>query len=228
MKLKEVPRRAIAWRASYRIISSRIPPVGVFDDIADPADLDALYALEGLTNQRLRDELGQVELVPKGRRIAGPGTTVVMAAFTHRNPSGSRFSDGSYGVYYAAHDMDSAIAETVHHRERFLAATDEAPTTLEMRCFVAPIKAVLHDIRGGWRAQHDPGSYAASQAMARQLRAADSNGIVYDSVRRPGGHCAAVFYPDLIGPAQQGAALFYKWDGQRITTVVVANQVIER
>ena len=31
-----------------------------------------------------------------------------MAAFTHLNPEGSRFSDGSYGVYYAAHTLATA------------------------------------------------------------------------------------------------------------------------
>ncbi len=37
---------------------------------------------------------------------------MVMAPFTHLNPKGSRFSDGSYGVYYAAKRLSTAIAET--------------------------------------------------------------------------------------------------------------------
>lgn len=76
---------------------SRFPPVGVYDGIADAGDLDALYAIEALTNPRIRDELGVLPLVPKGRRVSGPGTTPIMAAFTHLNPEGSRFSDGSWG-----------------------------------------------------------------------------------------------------------------------------------
>jgi hypothetical protein len=220
------PRRELAWRPSYRIVSSRFPPVGVFDAIADAADLDALYVLEGMTNPRLRQQLGRIDLVPQARRIAGPGTTPIMAAFTHLNPDGSRFSPGSYGVYYAAHERDTSISETVFHRERFLAHTKEPPCTLEMRCYLADVAGELHDIRGGWPELHDPDSYVASQRFAVELRNAGSDGIVFDSVRHPGGQCVAAFYPDLIAPARQGEHLYYHWNGTRIAHVVVAGEVI--
>ena len=44
---------------------SRFPPVGVYDRIADPAILDALFAIEALTNPRLREEAGALKLVPQ-------------------------------------------------------------------------------------------------------------------------------------------------------------------
>ena len=150
-----------------------------------------------------------------------------MAAFAHFNPEGSRFSPGSYGVYYAAHDRDTAVSETVFHRERFLAFTREPPCALQMRCYLADVTAELHDIRGGWPALHDPDSYAASQRFAVELREAGSDGIVYDSVRHAGGLCVALFYPDLLAPARQGEHLYYHWDGARIAHVVVAGEVIE-
>ncbi|HET6632406.1 MAG TPA: RES family NAD+ phosphorylase [Rhodanobacteraceae bacterium] len=222
------PRVArIAWRPSYRIVSSRFPPVGVFDAIAEPADIDAICELEGLTNPRLRLELGQIALVPEGRRISGPGTTPIMATFAHPNPEGTRFADGSQGVYYAARSRDTAVAETVHHRQLFLARTAEPPTTLEMRCYLANIGGRFHDLRGGWPAMHDPDSYAASQALGRRLRDAGSNGVVYDSVRRRGGQCVAVFYPDLVAPVVQGPHLFYSWNGERITHAIVADEVLQ-
>lgn len=221
-----IPRHLLAWRPSYRIVSSRFPPVGVFDAVADEEDLDALHALEGMTNPRLREQLGRIELVPRARRVAGPGTTPVMAAFTHPNPDGSRFSPGSYGVYYAARERDTAIAETVYHRERFLAHTAEPPCDLQMRCYHADVAGELHDIRGGWPALHDPDSYATSQKTAVRLRDAGSDGIAYDSVRRSGGQCVAAFYPDLVAPARQGEHLYYHWNGARIAHVVVAGEVI--
>ena len=220
------PRRALAWRPSYRIVSSRFPPVGLFDAIADPDDLDALYALEAITNPRLRQQLGRIDLVPQARRIAGPGTTPVMAAFTHFNPEGSRFSPGSYGVYYAAHDRDTSISETIFHRERFLSHTTEPPCTLQMRCYLADVAGDLHDVRGGWPELHDPDSYVASQRFAAELRDAGSDGIAFDSVRHRGGECVAAFYPDLVAPARQGEHLYYHWDGARIAHVVVAGEVI--
>ena len=220
------PRRTrIAWRPSYRIVSSRFPPVGLFDRIASPADLDALFELEGLTNPRLRQELGELSLVPAARRVSGPGTTPVMAAFTHRNPGGSRFSDGSWGVYYAARERDTAIAETIHHREAFLRSTHEPACVLQMRCYLADVRGRFHDIRGGWAGLHDPASYAASQASARRWREAGSDGVVYDSVRRRGGQCVAVFHPDLVSPVRQGPHLHYHWDGSRIAPFTVFDEV---
>lgn len=219
-------RSRIEWRPSYRIVSSRFPPVGVFDDIAEPDDLNALFELEGMTNPRLREEMGAIHLVPAERRIAGPGTTPIMAAFTHLNPDGSRFSNGSYGVYYAALDRETAVDETAHHRARFLSRTREPACTVEMRCYLADVAADLHDIRGAYPELHDPDSYVASQRMAFELRAGGSDGLVFDSVRHAGGQCVALFYPDLVSPVRQGPHLYYHWDGERITHVAVTSDII--
>jgi hypothetical protein len=209
----------IDWRA-FRIVPSRYPPVGTWDRIAVPSDFDALAEIEGLTNPRIREELGVLATVPRDRWVSGPGTTPVMAAFTHLNPEGSRFSDGTYGVFYAAREIETAIRETVYHRERFLARTKEPPQRLQMRCYVTSISRLFHDIRGAHPVLHDPGSYAASQRFARELRAANSNGIVYDSVRKAGGQCVAAFWPDCVGACTQRRHYEYHWDGAAISQVI--------
>jgi RES domain-containing protein len=214
------PIKRIRWSHAYRIVPSRFPPVGLFDRIADPADMDAVFAIEALTNPRLREEADALRLVPKGRRISGPGSTPVMAAFTHLNPEGSRFSDGSWGVFYAAHSVATAVEETVYHRERFLAATAEPACDIAMRCYRTSLDSKLHDLRGGWPAVHDPDSYAASVALARQLREHGSNGLVYDSARHAGGECLAAFYPDVVAACVQAQHLIYRWDGARIAQVL--------
>lgn len=216
----------IEWRPSYRIVSSRFPPVGLFDAIAAPEDLEVLFLLESLTNPRLRDDLGQIALVPAERRCCGPGTTPIMAAFTHLNPEGSRFTNGSYGVYYAALDCETAVAETAFHRARFLSRTAEPPCIVEMRCYLGDIAAELDDIRDGFPNIHDPDSYVASQRFAWELREQGSDGLVYDSVRHTGGQCVALFYPDLIAPVRQGPHLYYHWDGREITHAVVTSDII--
>ncbi|MBO9661510.1 RES family NAD+ phosphorylase [Dokdonella sp.] len=222
------PEKRIRWTRAYRIVPSRFPPVGVFDRVADPADLDALYEIEALTNPRLREELGSLSMLPKERRVSGPGTTPIMAAFTHLNPDGSRFSDGSWGVFYAAHSVATAVEETVYHRERFLRATREAPLDVEMRCYRTAIHGRLHDLRGGWKAMHDPTDYAASQALARTLREDGSDGVVYDSVRHAGGECVALFYPDLAAPCVQAQHLIYRWDGERIAAVLEVTELARK
>ena len=77
----------------------------------------------------------------------------------------------------------------------------------------------LHDIRSGWPEFHQPDDYAPSQRWARGLRDAGADGIVYDSVRMPGGECVAMFSPHLVAPVTQGPHLAYAWDGSRITHV---------
>jgi RES domain-containing protein len=219
------PVKRIRWSRAWRIVPSRFPPIGVYDRIADPTDLEALSAIEALTNPRLREEAGALQLVPREHRLSGPGATPVMAAFTHLNPQGSRFSDGSWGVFYAAHDIATAVEETVYHREQFLAATAEAACDLEMRCYRTSVDSKLYDIRGGWASAHDPDSYVASVALARELRALDANGIVYDSARHHGGECLAAFYPDVVAPCVQAQHLIYHWDGQRIAQVLEVSEL---
>ena len=219
------PVRRIRWSHAYRIVPSRFPPVGVYDRIADPADIDALFAIEALTNPRLREEAGALKLVPKEHRISGPGSTPVMAAFTHLNPEGSRFSDGTWGVFYVAHDVATAVEETVYHRERFLAATAEPACSIQMRCYRTRVDSRLHDIRGGWPAEHDPDAYVASVKLARALREAGSNGLVYDSARHPDGECLAAFQPDVVAPCVQSQHLVYRWDGSRIARVLEVSEL---
>lgn len=219
------PLHRLRWQRAYRIVPSRFPPVGVFDAIADPEDLEALYRIESLTNPRLRETWGELSNVAKAHRVSGPGTTPLMAAFTHVNPEGSRFSDGSYGVLYLAHEFDTAVEETVFHREQFLAATAEAPVDITMRCYVSGVHGMLHDIRAGWNAEQDPASYTAARKLGAGLRADGSNGIAYRSARRAGGECAALFHPDLARPCVQGKHLIYRWDGARIAAVLEVSTI---
>ncbi|HEY6483804.1 MAG TPA: RES family NAD+ phosphorylase [Steroidobacteraceae bacterium] len=214
--------REVCWQPCYRIIPSRYPTVHLFERVADAGEWEALYALESLTNARLREQAGDPGLVPIEERVSGPGASVIMAPFTHLDPSGSRFADGTFGAFYAAVDLATSIAESRFHRERFLRATRQAPIELDMRTYLADVAARFHDLRGqraAWIDVHDPDSYAASQHLGRELRMSGSNGIAYESVRHAGGECLAIFRPRLIRNLRQGMHLRYLWDGARISHV---------
>lgn len=217
-----VPTAHLRWRPCYRIVASRFPPISLFEDVADPADLEAVYAIEAMTNDRLREEVGDLALVPPEDRVAGPGASAIMAAFTHLNPDGSRFSDGSFGLFYAAHAIETAVAETRHHRSCFMAFTRQPAQELDMRVYAVDLDAALHDIRGLRHERPDlyaPNSYAASQSFAAALRVRGSNGIAYHSVRHAGGECAALFRPRLLANCRQDRHLCYVWDGSAISAV---------
>lgn len=218
------PTTRVRWRRHYRIIATRHPPVDLFERHVPPAMIGALWALEALearTNPRLMELAGDLTRVREDDRVTGPGATVVMAAFTHVGFP-SRFSDGSYGVYYAARALETAIRETVFHRERIARAARLGPDAWTLRAWVGQVRKPLHDLRDArFRDLHDPdiASYPPAQALARRLRTADSWGLVYHSVRHPGGLCIAALRPPAVTLPVQGPSLVYTWDGDRVRRV---------
>jgi hypothetical protein len=217
-----IPVTEVDWKPCFRIIASRFPPIHLFERVADPEDLEAVIAVESITNDRLRDEIGEIQLVEPEDRVSGPGTSAIMAAFTHLSPGGSRFTDGTFGVFYAGRDLQTAIAETVYHRQKFMGATDEERQDLDMRVYHVDLKAELHDLRGRreeYPQVYDPDNYSAGKDLAIKLRAEGSYGIAYDSVRSSGGECAAVFRPPALSNCRQGKHLCYVWDGSKISDV---------
>lgn len=213
------PLAQVNWKRCYRLVPAVYPPKGIFDSICDPDELEILFAVESLTNDRLRQEIGDLDLVPATDRISGSGTTPIMAAFTHIHPDGSRFTDGTYGAYYAAESIETAIAETKYHRERFLAATEQPPMEITQRCYVSRVVQPLRDVRDveTYKSVYDRNSYSFSQAFGREIKLAGDWGIWFRSVRRTNGECVAVFKPKALEPVTQGAHYCYVWDGEQIT-----------
>lgn len=223
------PVANIKWRPAYRVIPSRFPAIGLFDRVARPEDFDALYALEAMTNDRLRDEVGDISLVPPEERLFGPGSTCIMAAFTHLNPQGSRFSDGRYGVFYCARSRDTAIAETRYHSARFMAATREPPMRLQMRLYSVDAQGKVADLRRAAQTEPrivDPDDYSFTQSIGRSLRAEGVLGIVYPSVRHARGQCLAAFRTALVKGCLHAAYLEYQWNGEGIEAVFEVNRVM--
>lgn len=209
------------WPNAHRIINSKYPPVSLFEDIADPADWELLASAESKTNPRLFEGIGKLALVPNERRVAGPGASWVMAPFVHASPDRpGRFHSGEDGAYYAGDSSEVALFETIYHFENFLRATNEPPCSATFRELVGQIDADLHDLRGSGLVDClDPDSYATSQRLATELRVQDASGVLYPSVRYPGGLCVALFYPNVPRIPSQARHYRYHWDGYRVTHV---------
>lgn len=210
----------VRWPKACRIIRSIHPPIDLFEDIADPRDWEALASAESKTNPRLWEHIGRLDLVPPPRRVGGPGASYLMAPFVHVSTDRpGRFTDGSYGVYSAGGREEVAVREVAHHHGKALAASrEEAGWTSQFRLLVNRLDLDLHDARPH-DLYHDPDDYRPSQALGRHLRSAGSNGIVYRSVRCPGGECAAVFWPDLMEAPLQADHFDFHWDGGRVDKV---------
>jgi len=212
----------VDWKPAYRIVPTRFPSVYLFDRVASQEDFDLLNQLEAMTNTRLRDEIGELALVPKEQRLFGPGSGPIMAAFTHLNPAGSRFSDGSYGVFYAAREREAAIAETRYHSTRFMQATHEKAMYLQMRLYQVRVKGEVVDLHAYCKKHPDilaPESYAAAQVAGKKVRASNANGLIYPSVRFPGGSCVAAFKTGILKNCRHASYLEYHWDGKQINYI---------
>jgi hypothetical protein len=195
----------------------------VYDRISDAANFVTLLEIEALTNPRVREEAGAYRKVRPEDAIAGPGSTPIMASFVYSGPS--RFCDGSYGVYYAGREEETAIAESRYHTEAFLRATHQPSIDVDKRLYVATIDGEFDDIRG--RSMRSklyaaaPDDYGYSQRYAHRLYARNRvDGIVYNSVRNAGGQCLAAFRPRCVSRAHIRKYVQFRWDGRRIAGVV--------
>lgn len=217
-----IPVNRVRWEPCWRIIPTRYPEERILSKVADPDDFDLISDLEQMTNDRLRQERGEVAIVAPIDIVSGPGSDYIMAPFTYRNPEGSRFSNGQHGIYYAARTLPTAIDETRHHRQIFMSRTNEGPMRLEMRALTADLNGNLHDIRGMQKKLpqvYSRTSYAASQELGGRLVKESSCGIAYDSVRHKGGECAAIFRPPVLGNCRRERNLVFEWDGKEIGKV---------
>ncbi|HET7623538.1 MAG TPA: RES family NAD+ phosphorylase [Gemmatimonadaceae bacterium] len=191
-------------------MSARRAPEELFEGIASAEEAGELLGVVA-AGQPARFEPEDIAV--------GEGAGWVMAAFLQGGAA--RFNDVSFGAFYAAREEATAIAETHFHYARFLAAAREEYALIGVRLLLADVAARATDIRGSESAlpelyDPDPSRYARSQQWAAAQRAMGADGIVYDSVRRKGGECIAIFRPRLIERCRVGDRLAYEWNGRAI------------
>jgi hypothetical protein len=210
----------VKWPKAHRIIRTVYPPVDLFEDIAPPEDWEILVAAEARYNPRIRDRVGNLALVPPARRLAGPTASLVMAAFTHVSKARpSRFSDGTYGVWYCGDRFEVALAETAYHFERFMRRTQEPAGDADFRELCAGVEG---DFAAAPEACLAPEDWRNGQVFGGRARAAGRDGVVYASVRYPAGVAAAAFWPNCIAlPVAQARQFRYHWDGAAMTRYLV-------
>ncbi|KAA0946519.1 RES domain-containing protein [Pseudomonas sp. ANT_H14] len=208
---------------AYRLVNSKFPPIALFDDVASADEFDALYQIQALTNPRLHNEVGLIELIPRKEIPFGiPGCSYATAPFTHVNPAGSRFSDGSFGVLYLAATMETALAEVRHHQsqywsnvhglnyERFMfrglscSFVDNSMKDATSIPMTDPI--------------YDPDDYTHSHRLGRAIKEAGFPGLRYRSVRSQENHCWALMTPMPVSSIVQTAHYEMIWNGE-ITSV---------
>ena len=207
----------------YRVILSRYPQVNLFERVANAVDWEVLYAVESMTNPRLRDQVGDIRLVAAEDRVYGDGASWIMAAFTHPpvDGRGGRFNK-DFGMYYCTANESVAIDESAFHRARFLRESRIEATTQEMRVIRAKLGPVnLHDVRNlSDHGIYDPDDYSKAQEVGYALRNARSTGVHYQSVRSD-GECFGVMKPNALSDAIHWRYLRYHFAEGEIAEVEV-------
>lgn len=233
------PRREVSLTGTHRLIPSRYSPSGtVLSELAVDGEEDLLrdlVSLDAATNPRLKADEGLLPGITVHELVYGVSyATVVNAAFTHASPFGGRFNTNQRGAWYAGVQRETAAAEVAFHKLRELEEVawpeEEISTCDDYRAdFHAEFESLLDGDPKDYVEFLEPGPipqcYARPQALATELLAAGSNGIVYPSVRRPGGTCVACFRPALVYHVRRAARLEFRLKAGRRFTVRQMRQV---
>lgn len=222
----------IADPATVRLISTAYIIEPALAPLCDTdEELAILEALEGLSSARIAPARMPAGVDPAEllTPAAGFGHTYVNAAFCYVKPGGNRFNDGTRGAWYAGIGDGATLtaqAEVVFHLTRELDNVGVYDNATTYRELLAGIIGPFDDLRG---VEGEPAlspdialAYPAGQRLARKVLAEGGNGVVYPSVRRPGGTCLAAFRPHLIQNVRHGAAITFTWTGSREAAVTMA------
>lgn len=218
-------------RALVRLISQthHKPPVlrGLVDSDQEAA---ILAEIEAETSARLIAEregspgLDRRELAfaRRTRDLALYGQSHINAAFTYTRPTGNRFNTGARGAWYCAWSMLTSVQEVGFHRTRELGYIGRFEGEARYVELLADFIGDFPDLCGTPHPalNPDPASgYPAGQALAADLRAQGHRGLIYPSVRHPGGRCFVAFDPGIIQNVRPGAVWTLVWNGSPDFTV---------
>lgn len=215
-----IPQTDLRLRDLHRLIPSRHSSAGtVLERLSGSAEMvSQLMELDDSTNDRFLGEEGKLSGISIQELVFGVRYAhIVNAAFTHASPAGGRFNGPTRGAWYAAVERPTALAEVAFHRTRQLEEIQwPEPEVSTVDDYLADVVSPLHDLRSTAElspfAQYlapepIPVCYGPPQRLAEELLLAQSNGVVYPSVRRTDGTCIACFRPALVYNVRRGARL---------------------
>ena len=139
----------------------------------------------------------------------------------------SRFSDGTYGVWYGSDSVETTVYESAYHWYRGLlsdAGFERMLVVAERKVYAVACNAALLDLRKSAEDHPDllhPTDYAFCQSVGSRIHREGHPGLLTQSVRRPAGENVAIFNADMLSNPRHHCQLTYRLEGDRI---VVENQ----
>lgn len=212
----EYPVGILTVERAVRLVATARLHDPVLLSLVSTSLLDDLAEIEGATSARLRRERNESETYPVGR----PHAVFVNAAFTYFRPRElNRFNGPQRGAWYAAFELETALAEVTFHIQRELDRVGDHHATVDYAEMWASFAGAFVDVRGieprPVCLDPDPAvGYPAGNALAAEVIAEGHNGIVYPSVRQPGGTCLVALWPHVVQSVAQGAVWRVQWAGK--------------
>lgn len=191
------------------IVSIRISQ-DLFDDLSgEPSDWDSAISLELTTKPAL--------FVSPAPIIDRPFEEAVWndaIDYPFKNWMRSRYSDGSFGVWYAADTIATTVYETVHHWRTGLlgdAGFTQPGIRSERKLFHVRCDAALVDMRPAiqrFSSLVDPADYTLTHQVGARLHREGHPGLVSKSARCDGS-VYAVLNPKVLSDPRQLCFLTY-------------------
>jgi RES domain-containing protein len=210
------PETELSQSFTLRLIPSAFYDPPILRPLVDTdAEKEVLQIFEGTTSKRL----SQRKINPDFRDW---GSSCVEAAFAYKKEGGNRFNDFNHGAWYAAFDERTAIEEVAFHKTRELGFIKDPSKRYRDEKTYSGLQASFigrfHDVRGeDPRPDYlDPDTdvgYPAGQALANELLGVGSRGLVYPSVRYPGGTCLVAFQEIVVQDVRPGSIWKLTWTG---------------
>jgi hypothetical protein len=218
-------------RAVRLVSTARLRPP-VLSGLVGDDELDTLAEIEGATSERLlRQRRGGAGINPMEFVLGAPGHTFINAAFAYARPRGlNRFNGPNRGAWYAAFEVETAIAEVSFHLTRELDNIGVYETTVDYAELFASFAGEFLDLRNLPGPQPEclnpdiDVGYPHGNAVADAARTKGLNGIIYPSVRRKGGTCLVALIPHAVQSVAQGRVIRLVWKGKREPEVELAPQ----
>ena len=134
----------------------------------------------------------------------------------------SRFSDGSFGVWYGSESVETTVYESAYHWYRGLlsdAGFEQMAVIAERKVYWVACNAALLDFRQVSDAQPEllhPSDYTFCQAVGARIHREGHPGLLTQSVRRPAGENLAIFNPAVLSNPRHNCQLTYRLEGGQI------------
>jgi hypothetical protein len=225
--LDDIPIVREAFPRTVRLVSTARLRASVLAPLADnDQELEALAELEAATSARLIGQTRGTAGINRNEFVfAPPHAAFINASFAYAKPrEANRFNGSDRGAWYAALDVETCLGEVAFHMAEFLAAAGDFNAVVEYAEMFASLAGEFIDLR---KVEPKPQclhsdktiGYPAGNALADAARSRGLNGIIYPSVRHPGGTCIVALWPHAVQSVAQGDIYRLRWTGQRVPQI---------